>query len=216
MDLGTALTFITQDEDWIKKILIGALLVFTGIGFIVVFGWMVELIGRVQRGDPQPLPDWDDFGGLAVKGLKVLLIRFVWYLPLILLTSCLGAAVFLLGDSSLGRGEVFAIAGLFLGCLFVPYALLVSLLIPPMLGHFAAHDDLGAAINPATAFKLLRGNFGGFLVAWLIGLVAISILPSVGTVVCLVGVFPATIFAIAFQSHIYGQVYRGAMAVDPL
>mgnify|MGYP000452871902 CR=1 FL=1 len=49
MDIGSSFSYMFKDEDWIKKILIGAVLVLTGIGGIAVSGWMLEIIRRVEE-----------------------------------------------------------------------------------------------------------------------------------------------------------------------
>ena len=80
MDIGKAFTFVFEDEDWIVKVLIGAVLALTGIGFIPIIGYGMEVARRVVRGDPQPLPAWDDWGTKIVEGLLSSVITFVWSL----------------------------------------------------------------------------------------------------------------------------------------
>ena len=78
MDLGLSFTFVFQDEEWVKKLLFGAvasLVVF--IGWIPLLGWVIEIARRVIRQDPEPLPDWTDLGGLFTLGLKGLVIFIV-------------------------------------------------------------------------------------------------------------------------------------------
>src|SRR3989304_589343 len=89
MDIGAAFSFVTQDKDWIKKILIGAVLVLTGIGMVPVLGWALEITRRVIRGDTDLLPEWTEFGKFIVDGLKLILGALVWSLPFAVLAGCL-------------------------------------------------------------------------------------------------------------------------------
>ena len=41
----------TNDSEIAKKLLIGSLLVLTGIGLLAVLGWMIEIMRRVQSQD---------------------------------------------------------------------------------------------------------------------------------------------------------------------
>ncbi len=89
MEFGKAFSFAFEDKDWMKKLGIGALLmIIPFIGWLVVAGWGIEITKRVIQHDPQPLPDWSDFGGYLVKGLQVFVIGFVYSLPIILVNIC--------------------------------------------------------------------------------------------------------------------------------
>ncbi|MBI4769453.1 MAG: DUF4013 domain-containing protein [Chloroflexi bacterium] len=212
MDIGASFSFITSDRDWIKKIAIGALLAFTGIGIIAVTGWSVEIMRRLARNDPELLPDWNNFGQYALDGLKLGVIGFVWVLPLILIGACAGiAAAFMGGDLSSDAGGILSLLVLScVGLLAVVYSLLLSFLLPAAAGLLADGGDFGQALNPANAFRLLRANPGGFVVAALLGGVAIGVLASVGAVFCGVGSFPAIAFGYAVQGHLWGQAYARA------
>ena len=78
MDFGKAFSFVFEDEDWIKKIGIGALLSLTVIGLIPVLGWALEITKRVINKDAEVLPDWSDFGGYITRGFLTFVIVFVY------------------------------------------------------------------------------------------------------------------------------------------
>jgi hypothetical protein len=212
MDIGSAFTYVTKDEAWIKKLLIAAVLVLTGIGIIPLMGWVIEIVGRVTREEQEVLPDWSDFGGLIVSGLKLFVAAFVWLLPIILLSACFALIGVAIGSQ--GSDTVSAIPGylsILTSCVSVPYGILFSILLPAQIGYFAQTGSLGGAINPANAFKVLRANFGGFLLAWLIAGLALGVLAVIGTIVCVIGIFPAVAYAYAIMGHLYGQAYRQAI-----
>jgi hypothetical protein len=218
MDIGAALGFVTQDKDWIKKILIGAVLVLTVIGMIPVLGWTLEITRRVIRGDAEPLPEWTEFGKFIVDGLKIIVVAFIWSLPYVILSACLGGIGTALSSSGSQSDAATAttILSVCLGIIALPYFILYGLLLPGMVGILSESDSLGAALNPASAFKLFRANIGGYVIAFLVGDIIVSVATFVGSLVCLIGVLPATAYAYAVLGHLYGQAHRKARESLPM
>ncbi len=216
MDIAASLRFTTQDKKWIEKILIAAVLIFTVIGGIAVLGWTVEIVRRVIRQDQELLPEWGEIGKFFVDGLIVIVVVFLWMLPLIVISACLGvfgAIVSSAASNNGGNGGGWI--GVCIGFLSLPYALVVSFLIPPMLGIYATQGRFADAVNPAKAWQLARANLGGFLVAWIVGAVVAFVASVVGTILCVIGTYPLTAYAAAVSGHLYGQAYREGMASLP-
>ena len=77
MEFGKSFTYVFEDDDWIVKILLAAVIAFIPIiGPLAVAGWGVEITKRAIRKDPEQLPDWGDFVNYLIKGLVVILIGF--------------------------------------------------------------------------------------------------------------------------------------------
>lgn len=217
MNLGEAFRFTFDDKRWVEKVAIGALLVFTVIGWLAVVGWMLEIVRRVVRGEAEVLPPWSNIGKLFVDGLVVVVIGFLWTLPIIVVSACLGGFTGILsgiqGDDS--GGWMATTMNVCLAFLSLPYSLIVSFLIPPMLGVYALQGTFAEAVNPAKAWRLARVNLDGFLVAWLVaGIVGVAA-SLVGTLLCLIGVYPLAAYASAVGAHLYGQASREGMASMP-
>jgi hypothetical protein len=217
MDYGSAFSYALQDKDWLKKLAIAAVLVLTGIGMIPVLGWMMEITRRTIRQDPQLLPEWSDFGRLIVDGLKLMAGALIWLLPYILLSACLGGITAVIGGQASSQSGVQNV-GLFLnvclGVVALPYFIIFGLLLPGMEGILADTNSFGLAINPLNAVKLVRANFGGYLISWL-GAMVISMLAFiVGTIVCVIGIYPAAAYSNAVIGNLYGQAYRVAREKD--
>src|SRR3989304_9815589 len=217
MNIGAALRFTTEDKKWIEKIAIAAVLIFTVIGWLAVFGWMLELRRRVVRSEAELLPPWTNLGKYFVDGLKVCVIGFIWTLPIIVLSACLsgltGVLSGLQGDNSGGGFGVFL--NICLAFITLPYALVVSFLYPPMLGIYAMQGKFAEAVNPAKAWRLARSNLNGFLTAWLLsGIVGVAA-SLIGTILCVIGIYPLGAYASAVGAHLYGQAYRQGMASLP-
>jgi hypothetical protein len=217
MNIGEAFRFATEDKKWIEKIAVAAVLIFTVIGWLAVIGWMLELVRRVVRGEAEVLPPWTNLGKYFVDGLMVVVIGFVWMLPIIILNACLGGLAGLLsgsqGDNSGGGVVVFM--NICLTFISLAYGLAVSFLTPPMMGIYALQGTFSEAVNPAKAWRLARANLGGFLIAWLMaGIVGVAA-SLIGTILCLIGIFPLAAYASAVSGHLYGQAYREGMASLP-
>ena len=211
MDFGASFSYITEDEDWIKKILIGAVLVLTGVGMIAVNGWVLEIIRRYNQGDQELLPDWSEIGQYFIDGLKMIVAVFVWTLPVIILAACptIGSVIAAQNDDLAVVGLILNICG---GLLIFVYSLLIWFLFPALIGTLAETGSIGQAINPSNAFKLFRANIGGFILASLVGGIAVSLLGSLGTILCVVGSFVGTAFGQAVLAHLIGQAYKNAKA----
>ncbi len=206
MDYGTAFTYVIQDEEWVKKILIAALFAFLapflGIGAIILVGWSMEIARRVKRGDEEILPDWTDFGKLFLDGLKFAGVIFVWMLFPIVVSIC--GALPLLTDND----TLIAIGLICAGLIVFVFAMLVSLLTPAAFGYLADTDDFMGALNPITSFNLLKANIGGYLIVWLInGILLTGIIMPLGSILCGIGVFATTAYVYAIRGHLYGQAY---------
>ena len=218
MNIGASLRYTFDDQKWLEKIAIAAVLILTIIGWLAVLGWMLEILRRVVRGETEVLPPWSNLGKYFVDGLIVTVIAFLWSLPMIVLSSCLGVFGGIVsgvsGDDS-GAGTMIVLLNLCLAFLTLPYSLAVSFLTPPMMGVFALQGTFAEAINPAKAWRLARANLSGFAVAWLLALVVTVAAATVGSILCLIGIFPLVAYASAVSAHLYGQASREGMASMP-
>lgn len=217
MDYGAAFSFLGKDTDWLKKMAIAsgvALVGFVtlGLAMIPLGGWAVAISRRVIRGEQPELAEWSDFGKLIVDGLKIVVVVLVWMIPLLILVGCNVGFTAIMGGqgSSNSGGLAISIVSACLGLIEFVYVLIVSVLVTASMGEIADHGQLGQALNPANAFALIRANPGGYLLAWLLGGIASSILSTIGSLICVIGVFPAVAYAAAITGHLYGQAYKVA------
>ncbi len=220
MEFGKAFSFAFEDPDWLKKLGIGALLMIIPIiGWLVVAGWGIEVTRRVIQHDPQPLPDWSDFGGYLVKGLQVFVIGFVYALPVILVNACQqGITVFgQQGNSSSDQTmlTVLMVVGICFGCVSFIYSIFLGFVLPAALGSFAATGQMGAGFRFAEVFGLVRAAPVAYLLTLLGGFIA-SLIASLGLIVCIIGVLFTAVYATTINAHLYGQAYNEATAARGL
>lgn len=208
MDFSLSFSFPFQDEGWVKKIVLTAVIsLIPIIGQLALIGWLVELTRRVIRGDAEPLPDWADFGGILVLGLKMFAIGFVYAIPLMFMT--IPMAIFDALVDSDSAVALYTIVTLCFSCFALIYGLALAFFIPAAVGELAATDNLGAAINPTNIIAHVRAAPSAYLLAFL-GTIVAGFLSGFGVILCFVGVILTAVYASAIQGHLYGQAYLEA------
>ena len=211
MDIAKAFTYIFDDESWITKILIGGILGIIPIVNFAVFGYMVETLRNVAQGLERPLPEWSGFGEKFVKGLMVLVIGFIYSIPLFLLMGCFWAATLAVGGAEGNQENLLALLSIVQGCLALPYGLVIGVLLPAILVNYAVTGELGSAFRFGELFGFITGNLGNYIIAilltWLAGLIA-----SLGVIACGVGVLFTSFWGNLVMAHLYGQLHRASVA----
>lgn len=218
MDFGRAFTFVFDDEEWLKKIALGAVISLIPIvGQFVVMGWGLEVTRRLIKEEGEALPGWDDFGGYLVSGLMVFVIGFVYYLPMILVQSCGYGGIALLSGTA--EQEALLTAGgivtTCLACLAIIYSIAASLLVMAAVGKYADTGELGAAFKFGEVFRMVRGNLGPYFLV-LLGTIVSGFVASLGTILCVIGVLVTTAYAMLVNGHLVGQAYSVARGKSDL
>lgn len=212
MDIGRAFSYVFDDEEWVKKILIGgALSLVPLLGGWIVYGYMIEIARRSFRSDDVELPDWDDIGGNLARGFFFWLGLAIWALPLILLVVCGVLAAILLGlatgdDAAFGVSIVLVYIALM--PLFLFFSLAAALVIPVLLGRYANQGRFAAMFEFGEIITEVRRV--GFVPLLLLAVtyVAAGFIGQLGIVLCLIGVIFTGFYGNLAIAHAAGQVYR--------
>lgn len=227
MEFGRAFTYITQDPDWLKKVGIAAgLMLIPVLGWIVVGGWGLEITRRVIHDDPNPLPDWSDFGNFAMLGLKGFVVGLVFSLPGGLVNACQGITSALTNNPEILRelgsdaSAILISAGgilaLCCGCLGILLSLAATFITPAALGNMMACDaQLGAAFRFGEIFEIVRSAIGPYLMV-LLGTLVVGFIVPLGLIVCFIGIAATAAWGSTVLYHLYGQAYKAAKASAPV
>jgi hypothetical protein len=205
MDFGKAFTFVFEDKDWVKKILlVGLITLIPFVGWLFVLGWTLEISRRVNHDEPEVLPGLEDFSERLVQGLKGFVIAFVYTLPLTAVGMLYGT-VFAFDLESVA--ETIIISTVVYICCISAYSLLLVVFLPPAFGALADTGRIGEAFRLGRMWSLIKAAPGAYLLAivgvWLAGLISM-----VGLLACCIGVVFTAAYAAAVQGNLYGQAYR--------
>jgi hypothetical protein len=218
VDFGRCFTFLTQDPDWIKKILLGGLCVLlcsvlVGIPFLL--GYWGRTLKRAAAGEAHPLADWDDLGGLFSEGLPLLGVYLVYALGILAAVAALGCVILIplvalgrLSDAERGPEAVVGALGFTaLFPLFTLVSLVLALYLPAALARTAVHGTVSAGLDWRANIAFIRANIGNYLLSLVIYLLA-SLIAQFGFLLCCVGVLPASFWAYSVLGVALGETVR--------
>jgi hypothetical protein len=214
MDIGKSFSYPFQDNKWLSKLFIGALVSIVPILNFAWAGYLVDLVKNVMNRAAEPLPEWTEFGDKFMKGLLIWVAGLIYALPAI----CLGTIFFTTAGLTLGSvtqgdyantvGSIFSGVGILLTCLIVLYGLLLSFFYPAMIVHFAGKETFGSLFEVGAIIKFASSNLSKYLTAWLIGIVAAIVVGIVlGLVSTVLGIIPCLGWILAWIVGGIGGVY---------
>jgi hypothetical protein len=236
--------FPFQSPKWQSHFIIGIALIWVGflipiVPGIFVYGYILRVMRGALDGDDLVLPVWEDWGRLALDGLRGTVIHLVYMFPATIVYFG-GMAFYFLGtfyvsfltSSTYEGGE--AAAGLlplmFLGSIaimifsmFIGSVLLLlgAIPLPMATAHFVAQDKLSAAFRVREWWSLLRVDKLGYFIGWVIvaGLMGIlyfaSILAYYSIVLCCfipILMAPIGFYVSLVGAALFGQIYRESAA----
>jgi hypothetical protein len=224
LDFGRAFQFYFEDPEWVKKTLIGAglylagtlTLILLGAGLLLyamVSGYAMRVMQRAYAGDPRPLPEWTDYGGMMREGLKLLALSLA---HAVVVFGIPFAAIGILGAVA-GSANSDALSGLLtvvmlLGQLVVlVLGLGLAIYLPSAVARMTLYQRLGAGFEFKENVALIRRNPSNYAIALLIALL-VHFLSQLGVILCCVGVLATSFWSMCVMGYVLGEVVRR----DPL
>jgi hypothetical protein len=210
MDIGRSFTYMFEDQDWVKKILIGGVVNLIPIVNFASTGYFIEAIRNTAEGRELPLPEWDDFGGKFVKGLMAFIAGFLYMLPIMIVVGIVfGLTAAIAGSLDSDAAEtVSSICPLIGNCLLFVYMILVMLILPAAIIQYALTGQFGAFFRFGDMIAFIKANIGGYIIALLVALVAGLIAQIVGGVACGIGIFFTLMWAMLVGANLFGNLVR--------
>jgi hypothetical protein len=239
MDAAKSFSFPFEDPDWVSKLGLGALISMIPILNFAWTGYLVDIIRSVMNNDGDVLSTWDDLGKKFNEGL-ILFGAWIVYASPILIAFCLplgliASSGLISGNSDMqdiGRILTEAEGVLFycLLCVFILYALVLSIIYPVILVSFAREGTFASCFKLRQALDMIRNNTTGFFTAWVLSLAAtigtglligfinlvVGWIPCIGWIVGLVLTLASGVYSTAVYAHLFGQFGRAAFAGDQL
>jgi hypothetical protein len=214
MEFGLAFSYPFKDPDWIKKIVLIALVgLIPIIGQLVVLGWGLEITRRVIRHEPIMLPEIN-FGAQLGDGFKAAVVSLVYSIPIFILVVPIQVIVPLIASSNMDQntaGIISLVISLCCGGLTFIYAILMAFAIPAAIGNLAAKGGIGDGLRFGEVFGLVRAGLMPYLLVILAGIIG-SFISPLGAIACGIGVLLTTVYVNAMMAHMMGQAYNQAVA----
>lgn len=207
------------------------------IGVGILFGFFVAgYMVRIYRG-VNPAPDFDNWPGLFIEGLKLNIVWFIWFLPFLLVMAGAFALIFVtvLSVQVNGpSGSLLASLGVLLVLLLVCLVLAIIAILYSYLGavRFARTGSILEGIRFREITALIRNmGWGTYLIALIVMLVAgfvfgivtmiLSLIPFIGWALVVFVTPFATILFGRYATLVYEQAEKRPDAgssgpVDPL
>jgi hypothetical protein len=216
-DFLGGLRFFFESPGWAKHLAVlslAGLLAFVLVGVPYLAGYMYRMAHRRAKGEP-PLPPLDDVFGMFKDGLRSLLFTelqmLVFFLPAIV---CALFALLLApraDDFDAGYGtppSPAMLLALFLSAILGGIGLLAgALYIPASHARFMATGTFRAAFDVNVNLAFIRRNVANIGLMYTQAIVA-SLLSNAGLILCVVGIYPATIWSILVLAWGEGEVIR--------
>ena len=227
MDIGKSFSYMMEDPNWIMKIVIGGIVSLIPIVNFAAWGYMLTVMRNVAEGHPTPLPEWGEFGAHFMKGLYAFVGILVYFLPVIIISCCVGilgavaggAAGSTSGSSSDAGGTVASIIGivsLCLNCVVALYSLVAGVTLYAPLTRFAmSNNQLSIFWDIRGNLDLITKNVGNYVIALLIAIVA-SFIAGFGIILCVIGVFFTSFWALLVAANVFGQFWRNTQGAAPV
>ena len=224
MQAGKAFSYMFEDERWISKSLIGAVVNMVPILNFDWMGYLLKVLRSVES-DEKLLPEWDDFGGKFMDGLKIFIAYFLYTLPATILIT-LGALLFIVPAVVQHNQDLQAILFGTVGLVFLLlcsvmtlYLVAFSILSPAIAIHYSRKGTFGSCFEMSAIFGLVKRNFGLYITAWLFAMLAgfaggaiVSVggmmlgwIPCIGQVAFWVFSALVSIWTSLVGFHLYGQ-----------
>lgn len=223
MDIGRAFSFVTEDEAWLTKLLLGGVIGLLGsiiiIGPIALQGYMIETARNVMLGNPRPLSDWSNFGDKLAKGFIAIVINIVYALPLFVL-ACIAFFILAAGGnaaSNSSNGSGGAALGLLGACVFGLIFLGAIVLVPVYMAALVRYiqtNSLSAALDFRTVLSTVRATPGTWLMLFLMSILT-SLVGQLGSIACGIGLFLTIPYASVVLGHTLGQAAAQTAGAPP-
>ena len=215
MDIGRSFTYVLEDDEWWKKVLLGGLFSLIPIaGQFYAIGYVLEVISNVMGGRETPLPEaLENLGGRIVKGLLAVAIMLIYALPLLIVLVCPAVGIPLASSASADpdtAGVIASIAGTCFGCISAIYGVLMGLVQPFAWGKYVETGQFGEAFKFGEILNMLKENIGPALIVLLVNALATFLASMVGSILCGIGLFFAMFYAQLVSAYLFGSLYRQA------
>jgi len=217
IDFARSFTFVGEDPEWPKKVLIGgafALACAILVGLPFVFGYFSRTLRNVASGTSPALPEWDDLGGIFEEGLRLTAVYVVYTLGVLVVLGVFGAAllvpVFVASGSGKASDALAAVSALGIVALYgiiMLVSLAMALYMPAALARAAQRGTVSDGFAWRENLAFITANLANYALA-LVSYLLAGFLAQFGFLLCCVGIFPAAFWSYLVLASALGQTVR--------
>lgn len=193
LDFGRIFSYLFKDPDWVKKVLMLALMMIIPIvGWLVIYGYMVETAQNVFEGRDVPLPEFD-FG-------RQLSVGFTYILPVF----CLGGIVFIVAFVA-GLMTRIPVAGILANLLVFAFQIFIAFYSMCAVSLQICERNPWGIFQIDRCLSALKSNLLNVFLSMLI-FIPIIIIGCAGVIGLVIGVLFTMPMAGLMMSSVYGQL----------
>ena len=207
--------FLFNDANWGNNLLIGSVFnIIPVVGPIIVLGWFCEIMQRLTKGAPQPIPklDFSDFVYYLQRGLIPFVVMLIIILPMTIIIGVVVVILVVLTGALASQSHspetlvpVLVLWVLFLFALiFIPMAVLSN----AVLTRAYLTEDFGAALQLGKIIAYAKATWKNVLKAYFVYLPLTFGITLVGMMALYFGMFPAMLICNLAWVYLAWQIYE--------
>jgi len=202
MDLGRSFSYIFDDEDWVTKVLLTALISVIPILNLALYGWIIELMRNMLDGQENPLPYWDNFGRKFTDGLMFLVASLIYNIFIVLALGAFGVVASLVDPR--GAEVILSLLGCVLVVFILGYLVIANAGLFIGMVRYARNPTMAVYLAIGENLRLALAN-AGTLATLVLFLVIVSLILAVfGWIPC-IGWLAALALGTPVYGHLIGQ-----------
>jgi len=226
MDYGKAFSFVFEDKNWIGIILIGGALGLVGFFLVWTFivpilvgalflGYLMQLIRDVRYNPDAKLPEWTDWGKKLADGFKLMIVQFIWGVPIFLfmIPIIFFAILMSFNPDSDFLGMMTGLTTFVMVMFMMIYSVVLIFLLPAITINLAVHEDFAAGLDVSAVLGIVKKYFVDILIIIILAALVALVANWVGSLIFLIGVLFTNFWAMLVKGHLYGQLARLALPV---
>lgn len=209
MDFSRAITYIFNEPNWVKKILLtGLISVIPFFGFIYLIGWIAEIVERVRTNSYFLLPEMFSIS-YFIEGLKLALTGLIYCVPYFVISMIIRAVdwawVRIFNGFLENAGSSFLV--FINSAVGFIYFFCFLFIIPCVLFIYLERRNIRDTLQFKRIYLTIKNDPKTFLYL-LLALVLCLIVASFGISVFYIGVIFTIPFGAAIYSYLVGQTAK--------
>jgi hypothetical protein len=218
-----ALKFIfTMENAWSNIFTLSLLLLIPIVGQITMYGWYCEIMQRLARNHPRPIPEFkfSDFGHYLSRGVTPFVTQMLLTMPFSMFMGAIGGAVgvamsIAMQTSHHHRGEPPVALLVIYGVVILASILMgpfIAIVISAGVVRAELSEELGKALSLSGILSYIKLTWFTTLYSSVAYGFLASFLVILGMLCCYVGIFPAMVIVTTGMTHLRFQIYQSYLA----